>query len=77
MNKNLTNEQEEIIEEEALENHRNKKQAERLRYIRKIGNSYYIKLEPADLKDFCIIQNFEKIKINIDDIIIKFTKNRK
>ena len=40
--------------------------AKRIRYIRKIGNSYYIKLEPADVKDY----EFKiKDKVDISDII--------
>ena len=40
--------------------------AKRIRFVRKIGNSYYIKLEPADIKDY----KFKiKDKIDISDII--------
>ncbi|MFW6130740.1 MAG: hypothetical protein ACOC56_06090 [Atribacterota bacterium] len=39
--------------------------AKRIRYIRKVGNSYYIKLEPADIKDYGFK---DKDKVDISDI---------
>lgn len=39
----------------------------RLREVRKIGNSWFIKLDPADVKDFNLD---EGNKMDIEDILI-------
>ena len=39
--------------------------AKRIRFVRKIGNSYYVKLEPADIKDYKIK---DEDKVDISDI---------
>lgn len=81
MKKELTNKQEELIEEEGLEKNRNKKNKSprRLRNVRKIGCSYYIRLTPSDRIDFNILKKDiinKNILIDISDIIVTKNKNK-